>query len=101
MAIRTKDEILELVKAKIGEDVSDEAISFIEDITDTLSDYEKRLSDSTDWESKYNALDNDWREKYKSRFFKPTTEVIDDVQTVEENENLQYEDLFEEKKGDE
>ncbi len=108
MAIRTKDEILEIIKTKIGDDISDDSLSFIEDITDTLNDYEERLSDSTDWEKKYTELDNEWREKYKSRFFAPATDVVDDEEKIEDTEkestNLSYEDLFEDenkKKGDE
>ena len=32
MAVRTKEEILELINTRIGEDTSDEAIAMIEDI---------------------------------------------------------------------
>lgn len=104
MAVRTKEELLELIKNRIGEDNSDEALAFIEDITDTLSDLESKAS--TDWEEKYNALDNDWRERYKSRFFSAPVDVkeddfIDDVNDVEdEAKDLTFEALFEEEKGD-
>lgn len=101
MAVRTKDEILELVKARVGDDSSDEVIEFIEDITDTLNDYEERLSDSTDWKAKYEENDAEWREKYKARFFgkevvENETEVVDE----EDNKPMKYEDLFEEVKED-
>lgn len=101
MAVRTKDEILELVRARVGDDNSDEVIEFIEDITDTLNDYEARLSDSTDWRAKYEENDAEWREKYKARFFgkevvEDETEIVDD----EENKPMKYEDLFEEVKED-
>lgn len=101
MAVRTKDEILELVRARVGDDSSDEVIEFIEDITDTLNDYEKRLSDSTDWRAKYEENDAEWREKYKARFFgkevvEDETEVVDE----EDNKLMKYEDLFEEVKED-
>lgn len=101
MAVRTREDLLELVKARIGEDNSDEALAFIEDITDTLSDLEGRAS--IDWEEKYHALDNEWRERYKTRFFSAPVDVkeddfIDDVNEVEdETKDLTFDALFEEK----
>lgn len=104
MAVRTKEELLELVKTRIGEDNSDEALAFIEDISDTLADFEGKAS--TDWEEKYNSLDNEWRERYKARFFSPPVDVkdddlIDDVNDVEdETKDLTFEALFDEEKED-
>lgn len=104
MAVRTKEELLELVKNRIGEDNSDEALAFIEDITDTFSDLEAKSS--TDWKEMYDALNNEWRERYKARFFsgpvdEDVDDVIDDVNDVEdEAKDLSYEALFEEEKED-
>lgn len=67
--IKTKEEILEQIKTRLGEDTSDEALSFIEDITDTLTDYEAKTNDTTDWKQKYEDNDKQWRERYKERFF--------------------------------
>ena len=36
MAVKNKDEILESLRSRIGEDTSDEAISILEDVEDTL-----------------------------------------------------------------
>lgn len=104
MAVKTKEELLEIVKTRIGEDNSDEALAFIEDITDTLADFEAKAS--TDWEEKYNSLDNEWRERYKARFFsapvdEDVDDVIDDVNDVEEEAKpLTFDALFEEEKED-
>lgn len=104
MAIKTKEELLELVRNRIGEDNSDEALAFIEDISDTIADLEAKST--TDWEEKYNSLDNEWRERYKARFFsapvdEDVDDVIDDVNDVEdEAKDLSYEALFEEEKED-
>lgn len=94
MAIKTKAEILELVKARIGDDTSDEALAIIEDVTDTLDDYETRIADSGDWKARYEQNDADWRKKYKERFFAPTEEPeeIDEPEEVEEKRT--FEDLF-------
>lgn len=104
MAVRTKDELLELVKNRIGEDNSDEALAFIEDITDTFSDLEAKAS--TDWKEMYDALNNEWRERYKARFFSAPVDVkeddfVDDVNDVEEEtKDLTFDALFEEEKED-
>lgn len=99
MAVRTKDELLEIIKGRIGDDTSDETISFIEDITDTLSDYEEKAtkSDEEDWKTKYEENDKMWREKYRERFFSKEVEKEDEDFSEDEVKSLSYDDLFEEK----
>ena len=96
MAIKTKAELLELVKARIGDDTSDEALAIIEDVTDTLDDYETRIADSGNWKARYEQNDADWRKKYKERFFAPTEEPADMVDDTKEEveEKRTFEDLF-------
>ena len=70
MAVKTRDEILSEVKARLGEQNDDETIAFLEDITDTLTDLEtKAKGDGTDWKTKYEENDAKWREKYAERFY--------------------------------
>lgn len=99
MAVRTKDELLEIIKGRIGDDSSDETISFLEDITDTLSDYEKKATNSNneDWKTKYEENDKMWREKYRERFFSKEVEKEDEDFSEDEVKSLSYDDLFEEK----
>ena len=99
MAVRTKDELLEIIKGRIADDTSDETISFIEDITDTLSDYEEKAtnSDTEDWKTKYEENDKMWREKYRERFFSKEVEKEDEDFSEDEVKSLSYDDLFEEK----
>ena len=99
MAVRTKDELLEIIKGRIGDDSSDETISFLEDITDTLSDYEEKAtnSDTEDWKTKYEENDKMWREKYRERFFSKKVENEDEDFEEDEVKSLSYDDLFEEK----
>lgn len=99
MAVRTKDELLEIIKGRIGDDSSDETISFLEDITDTLSDYEEKAtnSDTEDWKTKYEENDKMWREKYRERFFSKEVEKEDEDFEEDEVKSLSYDDLFEEK----
>lgn len=99
MAVRTKDELLEIIKGRIGDDSSDETISFLEDITDTLSDYEEKAtnSDTEDWKTKYEENDKMWREKYRERFFSKEVKEEDEDFLEDEVKSLSYDDLFEEK----
>ena len=69
--VKTKDEILEAIKAKIGEEISDEDVSLLEDVTDTLNDFENKskAETNTDWKAKYEENDKEWRKRYTDRFF--------------------------------
>ena len=102
MAIRTKDEILEQLKTRIGDEPDDESIAFLEDVTDTISDYESKIGDTEDWKSKYEANDKEWRKKYTDRFFNPSpTDKPDDPviesdsdDTDDSNKKKTFDDLF-------
>lgn len=96
MAIKSKDEILNSIKAKIGEDTSDESIALIEDISDTLTDFETKTKDSTDWKEKYEQNDKEWREKYRDRFFSSENTEPDVDIGGKSDEPLKYENLFKE-----
>lgn len=96
MAVKSKAEILELIKARVGDDTSDEALAIIEDVTDTLDDYEARIADSGDWKARYEQNDAEWRQKYRDRFFQPAAEPEPEPEEVEEKTT--FEDLFEEEK---
>lgn len=99
MAVKTKAEILELVKVRIGDDTSDEALAIIEDVNDTLDDYETRIADSGDWKARYEQNDAEWRQKYKDRFFQPAADdedrgEVDETGEGEVEEKRTFEDLF-------
>ena len=99
MAVRTNDEIMQSLRAVIGDDNSDESLTLIEDITDTLSDYQNRTKDSTDWERRYNENDAQWRQRYKERFYSSDDSGTDDFVDEEEEEKptkMSFEDLFKE-----
>ena len=89
MAVLTREQMLERIKQRIGEDTSDEALKLIEDVSDTINDYETKTKDTTDWEK-----------KYKERFFNaPVPDEKDDSEfdDDESKENkLTYENLFKE-----
>lgn len=78
MAIKNKQELLDTLKAHLGDDTSDEAITLVEDISDTFTDLENRSADTTAWEKKYNDLDASWKKRYRDRFFKGEDDSTDD-----------------------
>lgn len=94
MAIRTREELLDYIRTRVGEQTDDETIAFLEDVTDTLTDFETRANgDGEDWKSKYQENDEAWRKKYTERFFSreptPTHEP-----TPEPTKPKTFEDLF-------
>lgn len=102
MAVRTREEILEAIRSRIGEDTSDESISLLEDITDTMEDYETRVADKTDWKNKYDELDATWRRKYIERFSGKTGEDIKNEQgeqIKDDSEPRTFDELFTEREG--
>lgn len=99
MPILSKDDFFARIKARIGDDTSDDAISFLEDMTDTYSDFETRLQGgSENWEQKYKANDEAWRRRYQSRFFSglggnpPAQNQNEDSDPTD----VDFEDLFKE-----
>lgn len=102
MAVKTREEILEAIKSKIGEDTSDDSISLLEDITDTIDDYETRVADKTDWKNKYDELDATWRRKYIERFSGKSGEGIKNEQEEpikDDDEPRTFDELFTEREG--
>lgn len=102
MAVKTRDEIVEAVRKRIGEDTSDEAISLLEDVTDTFADYETRVADKTDWKTKYDEMDASWRKKYMDRFSGKTGEEVkeeQEEQIKDDGEPRTFDELFTEREG--
>ena len=99
MAVKTREEILESFKTRLGENPDNESISFLEDVTDTLDDFEKRANgDGTDWKSKYEENDENWRKKYTERFFsdEPNPEPKPEQKLEPDNTPSTFSDLFKE-----
>lgn len=73
MAVITKEEMMEQVKAVVGDNTDDATLKFLEDLTDTITDLEtKAQGDGEDWKSKYEQNDKEWRERYQQTFFSGT-----------------------------
>lgn len=107
MAILDRENFMSRLQARIGEDTSDDAISFMEDMTDTFNDLSSRSNGESqaEWQNKYDELDKTWREKYTARFFNtestPAGAINDQIEDVKDDANISksFEDLFEEREG--
>lgn len=97
MAVKTREEILESFRTRLGENPDDDSIAFLEDVTDTLDDFEKRANgDGTDWKSKYEENDASWRKKYTERFFSDEPEPKPDPKPEPDDTPMTFSDLFKE-----
>lgn len=94
MAIKTIEELMGAVRARVGEDTSDEAIAFVEDVSDTLAS----LSSAEDWKKRYEENDAEWRKRYQDRFFNPDKPNDPETETDPETKKLTFDELFKEDK---
>lgn len=93
MAKLSKEELLEKVRAYVGDRTDDDTIEIIEDISDSFD-----TTDADEWKQKYEENDKMWRDKYVSRFYDKKEEEFESPTEHEEEEKeySSYEDLFEE-----
>lgn len=98
MAIRSITELIESARTLIGENTSDEALSFMDDLSDTMTDFNTRTQDSTDWHQRYDENDAMWRKRYADRFSGKPVEEEDDSYELPDPPKKTYLDLFEEVK---
>ena len=99
MAIKSTEELLNAIKARVGEDNSDEDLEFVEDVSDTLNDLNSKASKEQGWEQKYYENDTAWRNKYKERFFSGNNNNNDNDDEDDEpntGKRLTFESLFKE-----
>ena len=97
MPVLDRETYFNRVHDRIGNDTSEEALSFLEDMTDTFNDLEKKSRGTgEDWKQKYDELDKTWRERYRHRFMTsdggyPPLEKEEDETKVKE---VEIKDLF-------
>lgn len=92
MAVKSKEEIINEIKAIIGDNTDDATIAVLEDINDSFESF----SDAEDWKTKYEENDKAWRERYINRFY--NTEEKEEVieSPGEEEKTYTYDELFKE-----
>ena len=100
--VKTKDEIMEEIRAYIGDRSDDQTIALIENISDTIDDYAAH----GDYDEKLMAVEAEWRRKYIDRFMsggenkneKKKKKTMDEEK--DKPEEIKIEDLYTEKESD-
>lgn len=100
MAVLDRDNFFNRIRARLGEDDSEEALSYLEDMTDTWDDLERRArrEGEENWEEKYNNLDAEWRKRYMDRFFNTIEGAKEGIK--DDGKVRSFETLFEEREGE-
>ena len=100
--VKTKDEIMEEIRAYIGDRADDETIALVENISDTIDDYAAH----DDYDEKLRAVEAEWRRKYIDRFMNGGENKSDvkvektEDEEKEKAEEIKIEDLYTEKESD-
>lgn len=100
--VKTKDEIMEEIRAYIGDRADDQTIALVENISDTIDDYAAH----GDYDKKLMAVEAEWRRKYIDRFMnggenKNEVEVEKNDDEEKDNaEEITIDDLYTEKESD-
>lgn len=92
-----KEEFYTRVTGFIGDNPSDEAISFLEDMTDTFTALEGEVNgDGIDWKAKYHENDEAWRKKYYNRFMGGNSGEVEFTDSVKmQPKVIDFDDVFE------
>lgn len=90
MAVMSSNELLDKVRNRFGEDMSDEDFELVADITDTLT-----ANENENWKQKYEENDNAWRKKYRDRFNSGVPDSQDNEPESSKTPKT-YNDLFKE-----
>ena len=88
--VRSVEEMMDIVRQRIGDSTEDSDISFIEDISDTLN-----AGNSEELE-KLKSENEELRKKYRDRFFEKKEVKEEETEKEEEAEKITFEDLFKE-----
>lgn len=100
--VKTKDEIMEEIRAYIGDRADDQTIALVENISDTIDDYAAH----GDYDEKLMAVEAEWRRKYIDRFMNGGENKSDvkvektDDEEKEKAEEIKIEDLYTVKESD-
>lgn len=100
--VKTKDEIMEEIRAYIGDRADDQTIALVENISDTIDDYAAH----GDYDNKLMAVEAEWRRRYIDRFMNGGDNKTDvELEKTEDDEKdkaeeIKIEDLYTEKESD-
>ena len=88
--VRSVEEMMNIVRQRIGDSTEDSDISFIEDISDTLN------AGNLEEVERLKSENDELRKKYRDRFFEKKEVKEEETEEPEEPEKTTFEDLFKE-----
>ena len=88
--VRSVEEMMDIVRQRIGDSTEDSDISFIEDISDTLN------AGNSEEVERLKSENEELRKKYRDRFFEKKEVKEEETEEHEETEKTTFEDLFKE-----
>lgn len=88
--VRSIEEMMDIVRQRIGDSTEDSDLSFIEDISDTLN------AGNLEELKKLKSENEDLRKKYRDRFFDKKEVEEEETGKEEEAGKTTFEDLFKE-----
>ena len=88
--VRSVEEMMDIVRQRIGDSTEDSDISFIEDISDTLN------AGNSEEVEKLKSENEELRKKYRDRFFDKKEAKEEETEEPEKPEKTTFEDLFKE-----
>ena len=88
--VRSVEEMMDIVRQRIGDSTEDSDISFIEDISDTLN------AGNSEEVEKLKSENEELRKKYRDRFFDKKEVKEEETEEPEKPEKTTFEDLFKE-----
>lgn len=88
--VRSIEEMMDIVRQRIGDSTEDSDISFIEDISDTLN------AGNLEELERLKSENDELRKKYRDRFFETKAVKVEEPEEPEEAEKTKFEDLFKE-----
>ena len=93
MAVLGKEEFMKQLNDIVGDNTSDEALSFLENASDTIDYLSKQVTEAGDWKKKFETNDANWRQKYRERFAQPSLPREESDDTIDEEDDDQTEEL--------
>lgn len=84
--ILKKEELLEAIQSVIGDNPTEEHLSFVENISDTYNDLEGRTQEL---QTRVEETEKEWKKKYTERFFSSTPIKKEEPETDPEDEQLE------------
>ena len=98
--VLNRADFLSRVAGRVGDDTSDDAISFVEDMTDTFDSLAASHVTQAEIDAAVRENDEAWRKRYRDRFF--SSETVEDVEEKDDKdvetdkaEEIKIDDLFE------